>query len=119
MGLISLETKQRIAARQFLVDNQDQYEDYMQALEDMKQVSEKFLDGVVQPFIVRQTGYHLLADEYGRIVNVNGVTGHVSFVTELTDQEADDMEKITHAYMKEHQKLTAAQVFLALGWKVI
>jgi hypothetical protein len=117
---MELDDKLRIAARLFFEDRMDEYEDYNEALSELTgNVSERFLDHAIEPFVRPQDGYRQLMNDVGHIITVNNETGHVSPVTLQSDEESEALEEAASELAEKHPDLSPVQIMQKVGWRLI
>lgn len=103
--MITEEDKKRIVARAFYNDNEDQYEDFREALTEFmngQNTSQKFIDFAVEPFIKPIEGHIRLVNDEGHVIAFREKDGYMDPNHSNIENEAEWVE-----YQK--QMMTAIQ----------
>lgn len=119
---ITKEDKARICARAFFQDNQDQYEDYHEALTEFtsgNNVSDSFIDFAVEHYLTPVPGYILVTNAVGHVVNIRDSDGFLEPVTEMSEEECEAMNEAFHEAADKYADLTELALLEKIGWKVL
>jgi len=121
--MLTLEDKKRICARLFFTDNEDQYEDYHEALAEFmsgENVTETFVDFAVQSAIQPEEGHDVYTNKGGHVATVRLDDGFFSFRTEMTDDEVEEARELWEKAREENPEVGDISVLLEkAGWKKI
>ena len=120
--MITTEDKRRICARAFFQDNQDQYEDYHEAAAEMlsgSNVSDAFVDTVVEPFLRPEPGHVVVVNDKGHVATVREKDFFFSPRTEMTQDDGEEMEALNYKFAEEFPDLSEIELLQKMGWKII
>lgn len=120
--MITVEDKRRICARAFYQDNKDQYEDYHEALAEFmsgQNVSDSFIDTVVEPFVSPEPGHFVVVNDLGHVASVRDSDGFFSPRTEFTQDEGMSLEVEFTKAMDEFPDLDGIPLLEKTGWRVV
>src|ERR1700677_2393162 len=93
--MVTTEDKLKIAARAFFTDNQDQYEDYHEALSEFisgSNQSETFIEFCVEPYIKPEDGHAVLVRDDAHVATVRMSDGLFTPRTEMSQGEGEKFE---------------------------
>jgi len=120
--MITTEDKRKICARNFFNDNRDQYEDYHEAAAEFlsgQNVSDRFVDFAVEPYIKPQEGHYVLVGNDGHVATVRAEDGFFSPRTEMTREEGEAIEAAFEAMNDKYPEALELELLEKMGWRVI
>jgi hypothetical protein len=112
------EHKIKIAARLFFDDNQEEYENYEQSVEGLRDASDEFLDHVVKNFYRNKPGHRSFYNpEDGHIISLRTSDDWLEPVTAMSKEYGDEIhEKFRAASIQREDFVSTAVLLQDCGW---
>lgn len=117
---LTQEQKVKIAARQFFEEDREQYDNFEQAVEELKKVSTQFIDTVIK-FIPESvdSGYRLIFKD-GHVAAVNSSDGHLVPMTNASEKSYFEvLKQFQDMADKKPECRNAIIILQELGWALL
>lgn len=119
---MKLDDKKRIAARLFYQDNEDQYEDYHEALCEFssgQNMSDAFIDTVIKFNLEPESGHKFVMRDDGHVAKVRLSDWFFSPVTKFSEEEGDELVNKWEEVLEGKDEMDTFEILKLMGWRVI